>query len=66
MRSYRWRGFNKTTSRGTRGEEELADRSLFHLLNLIMEMCRLTDCLDAYAFVPASGETDEQSFSEFF
>lgn len=51
--SWRWRGFNKTTNRGAGKDEERADRTLFHLLNLIMEIRNISDCFAAYVFVPA-------------
>lgn len=50
--SWRWRGFNKTTNRGAGKDEERADRTLFHLLNLIMEIRNISDCFAAYVFVP--------------
>ena len=50
MRSWRCRGFNKTTNRGAKKDEEPADRTLFHLLNLIMEICNVFDCFAVYVF----------------
>lgn len=51
-RSLSRRGFNKGTSRRAGRDEEQAGRTLFHLLNLIMEM-HISDCCAAFIFVPA-------------
>lgn len=51
-RSLSRRGFNKGASRRAGRDEEQAGRTLFHLLNLIMEM-HISDCCAAFIFVPA-------------
>lgn len=33
-------------------DEKQVGRTLFHLLNLIMEICYISDCLAAFVFVP--------------
>ncbi len=50
-RSKRWRGFNKTTNGETGRDEEQAGKTLFHLLNLIMEIDNTSDCFAEYRCV---------------